>query len=84
MNGDGGCGRLHSIGGVTAVVGWHGLRVGGCRALSQCIRHVSLVNSRNGYGHGDSTVHINTHASIAAGVGIAFSRVCLSVCLSTL
>ena len=31
-----------------------------------------------------SAASLSTHASIAAGVGRAFSRVCLSVCLSAL
>jgi len=43
-------------GGLTARVGWLGLKVGGQLALP-CIRQMNRVNSRNDF-HDDSTINI--------------------------
>ena len=45
------------IGGLTAQVGWLGLRVGGTRR-SVCIHQMNRVNSRSDHGHDDSTINI--------------------------
>jgi len=46
-----------AIGGLTAQVGWLGLRVGGHRR-SVCIHQINRVNSRSDHGHDDSTINI--------------------------
>ena len=44
------------FGGLTAQVDWLGLRVGGHPALS--LHYTNRVNSRNDFGHDDSTINI--------------------------
>jgi len=46
------------FGGLSAKVDWLGLRVGGHPALSLYIHQMNQVNSRNDFGHDDSTIHI--------------------------
>ena len=46
------------FGGLSAKVDWLGLRVGGHPALSLYIHQMNQVNSRNDFGHDDSTIDI--------------------------
>ena len=52
------------IGGLTAQVGWFGLGPGGWRPPGAvCIHQMKQVNSRNGFGHDDSTINIGVFSS---------------------
>ena len=43
---------------VTAQVSWLGLRAGVATRFSICIHQMNWVNSRNDFGHDDSTINI--------------------------
>jgi len=55
------------FGRLTAQVGWFGLGLAATRR-SVCIHQMNRVNSRNGFGHDDSTINIGVCIISPAGL----------------